>query len=326
MTHVGIIGAGSLGGLIAGLMHTHGHEVSVTARGANLTAIGEHGLRLTGGFGEHTARVRAAEQLPDVDLVILTVKTLDTEAALAANPIARERPVLVIQNGLAPHERAAKLLGHDRVAAGIATTAANLTGPGTVHITAAGLLFIGGPAADAFLPLIEPAVPGTSRIDDIIGAQWTKLVINMVNAVPALVGKSVQDTIATRALRRIVTASMRETVSVGAAAGARFAPLQGLNSGLLALLRHGPLAMSSIVPRRMARVMGDVPNLGSTQQSLLRGQRTEIDYLNGAVVEAAASAGTTAPVNAAITALMHEREQREGPLPVAEVVARVPLR
>ena len=325
MTHVGIIGAGSLGGLLAALLTDAGHTVTVTARGANLAAIREHGIRVTGAFGDRTAYVAAAEELPDVDLVVLAVKLTDTETALAANPIARERPVLVIQNGLAPHERVAELTGHGRVAAGIATTAANLTGPGTISITAAGLLFVGGPAAAEFLRVLSPAVPGVRPIDDIVGAQWTKLVINMVNALPALVGKSVQECIAHPDLRRIITASMRETIRVGAAAGVRFAPLQGLTPALLRLIQHGPLALGGLVPKRMARAMGDVPNLGSTQQSLLRGQRTEIDSLNGAVVDAAEAAGTTAPVNAAITALMHEREQRSEPFTIDEVTARVPL-
>jgi 2-dehydropantoate 2-reductase len=54
--------------------------------------------------------------------------------------------------------------------------------------------------------------------------------------------------------------------------------------------------------------MGNVPNLGSTQQSVRRGQPTEIDFLNGAVVREASAAGIAAPVNAALTDLVHEVE------------------
>jgi len=56
--------------------------------------------------------------------------------------------------------------------------------------------------------------------------------------------------------------------------------------------------------------MGTVPNLGSTLQSVTRGQRTEVDYLNGAVVREAALAGMAAPVNALLTTLVHEVEER----------------
>ena len=326
MAHVGIIGAGSIGGLIAALLAADGNTVSVTARGQNLERIRDHGIHVTGGFGEHLQRVGAAPALPDVDLVILAVKAPDTESALAANPIARQRPVLTIQNGLAPHERAAALLGHDRVAAAIATTAANLIAPGRIDITAAGRLFVGGPESARFVNVLTPAVPGTALIDDIIGAQWTKLVINMVNAVPALVGRSVQESIATPELCKIITASMRETVRVGRSLNVTFQPLQGLTPALLTLLAHAPLSLASLLPQRIARAMGTVPNLGSTQQSVNRDQRTEIDYLNGAVVEAAQRSGATAPVNAAITAMMREREERAEPFSTAEVTRRVPLR
>ena len=326
VTHVGIIGAGSIGGHLAAMLAAHGHTVSVTARGANLAAIRADGLRVSGAFGDLHERVRSQETLPDVDAVVLTTKTLDTETALAANPIAAERPVLVIQNGLNGHGRAATILGHERVAAGISTTAANLVEPGRISVTAAGKLFIGGQEGPLFAELLQSSVPGVSLVDGIEGAQWTKLVINMVNAVPALVDKSVQDTIATPSLLRIITASMRETIRIGRASGSTLRPLQGLSPFLLRLIEHGPLSLAAMVPRRMAAVMGDVPNLGSTQQSIVRGKPTEIDYLNGAVVDAARKLGREAPVNAAITALVHEREERDQPFTAEDVAQRVPLR
>ncbi|WP_293695202.1 ketopantoate reductase family protein [uncultured Agrococcus sp.] len=326
MTRVGIIGAGSIGGHLAAMLAAEGHTVSITARGGNLTAISDDGLHVSGAFGEFHERVRAQETLPDVDAVVLATKTLDTETALAANPIAAERPVLVIQNGLNGHGRAATILGHERVAGGISTTAANLIEPGRIDVTAAGKLFIGGREGEFFTELLQGAVPGVAHVDGIEGAQWTKLVINMVNAVPALVDRSVQDTIATPPLLRIITASMRETVRIGRASGNTLRPLQGLSTFLLRLIEHGPLPLAAIVPRRMAAVMGDVPNLGSTQQSIVRGKPTEIGYLNGAVVDAARRVGREAPVNAAITALVHEREARSEPFTVDEVAQRIPLR
>jgi 2-dehydropantoate 2-reductase len=65
-----------------------------------------------------------------------------------------------------------------------------------------------------------------------------------------------------------------------------------------------------------------VPNPGSTLQSIRRGQPTEIDYLNGAVVAAAEAAGRHAPVNEALTRMVHEVERSGAFLPPAEVVRR----
>ena len=65
--------------------------------------------------------------------------------------------------------------------------------------------------------------------------------------------------------------------------------------------------------------MGSVPNLGSTQQSVRRGQPTEVDFLNGVVVREASAVGRTAPVNAALTALVHEVEATGEFLPPSRV-------
>jgi 2-dehydropantoate 2-reductase len=69
--------------------------------------------------------------------------------------------------------------------------------------------------------------------------------------------------------------------------------------------------------------MGTVPNPGSTLQSIRRGQLTEIDFLNGAVVEAAGAAGLASPVNSAIVAMVHEVERTGSFLTAADVIARV---
>ena len=161
--------------------------------------------------------------------------------------------------------------------------------------------------------MLSDAVPVVA-IDGFRGAQWTKLIVNMLNAVPAIVGESVQDVVADRRLRRVVAASMRETVRVGIARGIRFGSLQGLGDRRLRLFARLPLAIGQVLPWSMRVRMGDVPNLGSTQQSLRRGQPTEIDFLNGAVVREASAAGLDAPVSRALTALVHEVERRGEPL------------
>jgi 2-dehydropantoate 2-reductase len=71
--------------------------------------------------------------------------------------------------------------------------------------------------------------------------------------------------------------------------------------------------------------MGAVPNPGSTLQSIRRGQLTEIDFLNGAVVAAAKKGGVAAPINEQIVHLVHEVEHTGSFLTPAEVVARVRL-
>lgn len=156
---------------------------------------------------------------------------------------------------------------------------------------------------------------------DFTGCQWTKLIVNQVNALPAITGLSVQQTLGDRRLRAIVTASMQEAVRIGYDRGVRYGRIQGLSDGILRLVALSPLWAAQLVPLLMKRRMGATPNPGSTLQSIRRGQPSEIDYLNGAVVAEARRAGREAAINAALTALVHEVE-RNGSFLVPSTVAK----
>lgn len=329
---IGVIGAGAVGGTFAALLADAGHEVEVTARGSQLDAIRAGGLHLDGGWGEHRAPLDANPVLTTrPELAILATKAQDAATALAANATRLEGvPVLVVQNGLGGLDVAHRELPDAPVLGALALFAASYLEPGHVTVTGPNPTVIGaGPGADAaLLARIAAVVGGAMPVevtDDITGAQWTKLLINHVNALPAITGLSVQDVIADRRLRRIMTASMRETVRVARRIGVRFGTVQGVSGAVLNLLGALPLVLGEQFPRLLARRMGSVPNPGSTLQSIRRGQLTEIDFLNGAVVEAAADHALLAPVNDAIVRLVHEVERDGRFLTAAEVAERIPV-
>jgi 2-dehydropantoate 2-reductase len=257
------------------------------------------------------------------DLVLVATKAMDAPAALAANAEAcAGATVVVVQNGLEGLTRAGGLLPDSRVLGGLALFAASLIGPGHVRITTPGDLYV-GPAegSDPVVAALAAALP-TRAVRDFAGLQWTKLVVNQVNALPAITGLSAQEVVADPGLRRVMASSIQEAVRAGRAQGVRFGSMSGLNGPLLRLVAAAPPALAEVLPRLMARRMGSVPNPGSTLQSIRRGQPTEIDYLNGAVVAAAEAAGGRAPVNEALTQMVHEVERTGSFLPPAEVVRR----
>jgi 2-dehydropantoate 2-reductase len=329
---IGIIGAGAIGGTIAALLDRAGHEICVTARGEGLAAIREHGLRFDGAWGEHLAHVAASERLEATpELAFVCTKAQDAASALRENAEAlRGITVVIVQNGLESLEVAAGILHESELVGALALYAAQYVEPGHVTVTADGSTYLGDGAGEptdaarraaAALATVMPAV----ATRNFLGAQWSKLVINMVNAMPALTGLSVQETIRERRLARVVTASMRETVRIGFASGVRYASLQGLSHGMLRVFATLPLPAARALPLLMARRMGAVPNLGSTLQSRRRGRTTEIDYLNGAVVRAASAIGRSAPVNAAIVDAMRGLERDDTYL-TREEAAALPLR
>jgi 2-dehydropantoate 2-reductase len=322
---VAVLGAGAVGGTLAALLDRAGHTVEVTARGDHLTTIRESGLRLGGAWGEHTAAVWAGEAIGTApELAILTTKAHDAEDALRPNAARLDGvPLVVIQNGLTGLDRAAEAAPRSPLIGGLALFAASLSSPGRVTVTAAAGLCLGGDPDSSELELaagvLADAVPVTIT-ENFSGAQWTKLVINQVNALPAITGFSVQEVVADRALRRILTLGMVETVRVARARDVKFAPLQNLDDRTLGRMIRMPLPFAELVPRKMAARMGDVPNPASTLQSIRRGVRTEIDHLAGAVVDAARDTDVAVPVNAAMVELVHEVE-RTGRFLTPEVVS-----
>ncbi len=325
---VGVVGAGAVGGAIAALLVRAGHEVEVNARGAHLEAIRDHGIRLSGAWGDFTAKVEANELLTrGPELVIVATKAQDAVDAIRDNQrILRNTPVLVIQNGLDSIANAQAAAPRSDIVGGLAVFASSFLSPGEIRVTTAGPLYVGVMGEDDvparyITRALTEAIP-TILTQNFVGAQWTKLLINQVNALPAITGLSTQDVISNRGLRRIMTASMREQVRIGRTSRVRFAALQGLGPRGIRLFGIMPLALGQVLPLLLRSGIGKTPNPGSTLQSLRRGQPTEIDFLNGAVVRAAERIHRTAPVNSRLVELVHEVEKSGVFLTPDEVVAR----
>lgn len=326
---IGVVGAGAVGGAVAALLARAGHEVEVTARGEHLAALQAGGLVLRGGWGDFTAEVTASDLLTrGPELAIVATKAQDAVAAIRENiAMLRGVPVVLIQNGLDGLEAARAAAPRSDFIGGLAMFASSYLSPGVITITTTGPIYLGGDAEEGDVParyaetVLSPAID-VRVVPNFRGAQWTKLVVNMVNALPAITGLSAQDVIGDRRLRRIFTASLRETVRIGLASGVRFESLQGLSHGRLRLVARMPLWIGQVVPLLMRIRLGKVPNPGSTLQSIRRGQPTEIDHLNGAVVRAGAAIGREAPVNAMLVAMVHEVEQSGQHLTVDEVLSR----
>ncbi|NQX11459.1 ketopantoate reductase family protein [Microbacteriaceae bacterium VKM Ac-2855] len=327
---IGVLGAGAIGGTIAALLDRGGHDVEVTARGDHLASIRRSGLRLDGAWGAHTAWLRGGETLDlRPDLVFVCTKAQDAENALRENRRTVDGvDVVVVQNGLDGVSAAERLLKDSAVIGALALYAASFLTPGTVTVTAAGPTYLGVPGAPVSEAVrraaaVLGAVMPTEVTDEFLGVQWTKLLVNQVNTLPAITGLSVQETIADAGLRRVLARSLREAARTGLATGVRFGAIQGLDHGRIRLLAHSPLALVEAVPRAMAKRMGDVPNPGSTLQSIRRGQPSEIDHLAGAVVRSAQRAGADAPINAALVELVHEVERSGAYLPSETVTERI---
>jgi len=114
---------------------------------------------------------------------------------------------------------------------------------------------------------------------------------------------------------------MKETLTVFRAADIVPVSLPVLPIGLVTWLLSMPVVLAQVVPILLARRLGERAVLGSTLQSAKRGEKTEIDYLNGEVVALGERTGTPTPYNTAVVEFVHQVEDQHQFMSVKQLVA-----
>lgn len=291
-----VFGAGAMGSLIGGLLSIR-HQVTLVGRAEHMKAIEVHGLRITG----KTQRIVQPRAVPRVPpgmhpaLVIVATKAYDTAAAMTRlRPFASSAIFLTLQNGLDNAEvisRSAR-----RVLAGTTAHGVTSLGPGVIRHAGVGDLTIGGwkgvghEEVVRVRDVLEEAGFPTRISEDIRSELWAKLVVNAsINPLAALAGVPNGRLVQDPDLARLLDEIGHETVSVAEAEGAH-------------LDEPAILRRTRLIARRTAG------NRSSMLQDLDRHRRTEIEAINGAVVQAAVRQGIDVPLNRLLCALVRARE------------------
>lgn len=311
MAKVLVVGAGALGSLLGALLQEARHDVLLLARGQHVREITLEGLRVTGGAYGPPRRVpvRAAPEAPQgyrPDLVILGVKTQDITSALTQHAHALgTAPVVALQNGLAQDALVAQAVGPQRTVAAVTVLDAEFREPGHVDCARRGTLILGGPepAASRARDILRTAVSVKST-SHVVGARWTKLIVNLGNVVPAITDLSFQDAARHPLLGRVHVRLIREGVRVAQAEGAKLERLPWTSPVLLRAAASAPEGLAkAIYAARVRMILGRAPAFGSTWQSVQRGGSLETQWLNGEVVRRGAAAGVPTPANRAAVEL-----------------------
>ncbi|MDQ0948828.1 2-dehydropantoate 2-reductase [Streptomyces phaeochromogenes] len=323
-----IIGAGAVGGAIGGRLAESGHDVVLVARGAQYEALRERGLRLVTPDGPHIHRPpvvdgpHALGELGADDVLVLAVKTQDSEAALEAwGPVpvagggtAAERlPLVCAQNGVESQRLA--LRRFRRVYGVCVWLPATFVEPGVVSAAGTpltGILHLGRYphgtdetartiAADLTASRFEAPV-----VADVTRWQYAKLLGNLANSIEAVSGVLTSEE--GIALYGRVRA---EGEAVLAAAGIPYASEEEQKEARADKIRFEPFD-------------GSERGAGSSWQSLNRGTGTiEADYLNGEIALLGRLHGVPTPLNDLLQRLANDfaRERRAaGSMPVDELV------
>jgi len=314
---IAIIGAGAIGSALGALLYRAGHNILLIARPAHVAAIRQDGLRVDGEMGNFTAPIEATERLNfRPDLALLTVKTQDVVAAVKANhAFLNDVPVVTFQNGVRSDELAASLLSREQILSAVVLMHVTYLLPGKVTAVYLGKLILGRPFGprgrqiEEVAQILNQAV-STRVTDNIQGAHWLKLIVNLNNALPAITNYTMSQVYENGYLRDLAVGLMREGLRVINRANIRLESLPGFSVGLAKLMSGMPLGIAGrIAAMKVRRLATQWPLLGSTLQSIQRGRPTEIDYLNGEIVELGKTYGEATPLNTKMVDLVRQVER-----------------
>jgi len=309
---IAIFGAGAIGCWVGGKLATGGAPVTLIGRARVMDELAD-GLTISELDGPtRTVTVTATTDpttAAGAAITLVTVKSAQTaEAGATLAAVLPERAVVVsLQNGVRNAEVLRAALPGRLVLAGMVPWNVVRRDRGAYHRGTTGMLMI--EAAPAGEPLVTAAaaagLPLESRAD-ITAVQWTKLVMNLNNAINALAGVPLATELAQRDYRRVLAAVMREAMQACAKAKQPLARLAPVPTSWVPRILEMPDGVFRMIARRMLAV--DPHARSSMQDDLSAGRPTEVDYLQGEIAALAARVGTTAPVNAALVQLVRAAE------------------
>jgi len=323
-TKIAMIGAGAIGGVTAAFIQQAGWKLEIVCKHAEtVDRISRQGIHIDGVKGEHRVPLKAVRNISDLseskDLVFLATKATDCLAA-AHELLPYLRPdstVVSLQNGMC-EEALAEILGRRRVIGCVVGWGASHNGPGELEVTSEGEFVIGNidHQPDERLPFIQQmlnAVYPTRISDNIMGELYSKLIINScINSLGVIGGVKLGELLANRKVRKIFSGLMREAMAVAAAMDMQVAPAGGGKLDYYQLLKGNGI-LSEFKRHLTIRIIGFKYRRikSSSLQSIERGRRTEIDFLNGYICDRGGELGVPTPLNNAVRNMVREIENQK---------------
>jgi 2-dehydropantoate 2-reductase len=296
---IAVIGTGGIGGPYGASLAKAGADVTFVARGAHLAAMRENGLRIEGDRGEtHIRPAQATDDIASigtVDVILFCVKLWDVEPAAEQLRaiIGPQTAVIPLQNGIDAAERLIRILGSEAVMGGMAFVTGTIVAPGVIRQTGSYQRMTFGELdgriskrGQRVRDLCEAAGFEGVLSSDIMVPVWQKFILLVpLSGLNALTRLPLGEWRRDPDLLALYEAALRETVAVGLAEGVRLPP-DSIDQ-TLATMRSMPAHHTT--------------SLGN---DLLRGNRLELPWFAGKVVQLARRHAIPTPVNGFIYAAL----------------------
>jgi 2-dehydropantoate 2-reductase len=310
-----VAGAGSIGCFVGGMLADADRRVSMLARPRVIAEVEKNnGIRLTSieGLDRHVPSAKFSLSgdpmvLKTAGVVLVTVKSADT--ARIADLIARHAPsdavVVSLQNGVGNVPVLRERLQGRRVLAGMVSFNVVALGDGRYHRATSGDIAIeqDEPKTAALLSVPGLTMRSTSNI---VGVQWGKLLVNLNNALNALSGLPLGEQLAQRSWRVLLADQMAEALKVMKAEGIKPVPTTPMPPSLTPYLLRMPDTLFELIIGRTMKI--DRKARSSMWEDLQRGGRTEVDFLQGVIVQLAERHALSVPLSRRVVALVKTAE------------------
>ena len=306
---IAVAGAGSIGCFVGGLLAAAGRDVRFLGRARICEAMAAHGLRLTD-FGTLDMTLRnlafdtdPARCLDGADVVLVAVKSGDTDGMAALiRDHAPQAQVISLQNGVGNADALRRALPGADVRAAMVPFNVVARGDGHFHRGTSGDIMVeAGP-----LPDLDTDTLAWVPTDQIEAVQWGKLVLNLGNAINALSDRPLLEQLADRRWRRLMAAQMAEALRILSVAGITPAKSAAAPPSLIPHILRLPTPLFRRIAAQMLTI--DASARSSMWEDLTLRRPTEIDALQGVILDLAARHGRQAPFNARLRQLIKQAE------------------
>jgi len=324
-------GAGAIGTYIGGSLALAGHEVVFVERPEVAEALSTRGLRLDLSLDKRR-KTPDADLIPAADLVfadsleraldygpfdvaLFALKSYDTASALKGiKPFAKKMPpVLCLQNGVDNEPAIAKIFGPDNVIAGTVTSAIGRREAGDIALEKLRGIGIADehPLSKRLVKAMNKALLNAKLYPRAEDMKWSKMLTNLVgNATSAILDMSPAELFTRDDLYAFEMRMLREAIAVMNAQDIRVVDLPGTPVRLLAYAAKGPAWLRPFAAKKLGGGRGG--KMPSLHIDLHSGRgKSEVDYLNGAVVRVGEERKTPAPVNQLLNETLHSMTNGE---------------
>jgi len=324
---IAIIGAGAIGSLMAGYLTKAGEDIRLICHPEQFNALKDKPLIITGIRGRVEVKVKVAPQLEErVSLNILCVKTQDIYQALKENQqFIKDRLFLSTQNGVQADSILRTFFKEENIMSSIVMFGATYLKPGEAVHNFEGDLIIGRPFIPNDVPvntvarLLKKAFPVVIS-KDIMGMKWLKVFVNFNNSLPAVLGKSMQETFSDDKICNLSIRLLKEGLEIVDKSGIKLVSLPNFPQEKIRGLAEMPIKEAAGILKQTMVNLSKEPLYGSILQSILRKRKSEIDYINGQIVSLAKDHKLKAPLNEQIVKLVHQIEDTGKFLTSAELL------